>query len=91
LLQVLEHGRPGDLSNDLAVSPLTAFIYRSLGHAATQAAIANGLAMVRGALTPMGFLQTLPRPMVGAVIDACAHIALSRQERLLEVKTSLAA
>ena len=91
LLQVLEHGRPGDLSNDLAVSPLTAFIYRSLGHAATQAAIANGLAMVRGALTPMGFLQTLPRPMVCAVIDACAHIALSRQERLLEVKTTLAA
>ena len=90
LLQVLEHGRPGDVSNDLAVSPLTAFIYRSLGHAATQTAITDGLRMVRGELTPMAFLQTLPPALVGAVIDACAHIALSRKERLLEIKASLA-
>jgi hypothetical protein len=91
LLQVLEQGRPGDLSNDLAVSPLTAFIYRCLGHAATQTAITDGLRMVRGEMAPLAYLQTLPPALVNAVIDACARIALSRRERLLSIKQSLAA
>jgi hypothetical protein len=91
LLQVLEKGRPGDASNDLAVSPLTAFMYRYLGPSATMSAIENGQRMVRGEMRPLEFLQSLQPAMVCAVIDACAHIALSRKERLMEIRASLAA
>ena len=91
LLQVLEKGRPGDASNDLAVSPLTAYIYRCLGHVGTQVAITDCLRMLRGELSAVAFLHTLQPAMLRSVIDGCARIALSRKAGLLAIRASLAA
>lgn len=89
LLQVLEEGRPGDASNDLAVSPLTAYIYRCLGVAGSQTAIANGLRMARGEISANDFLRTLDATMLDAIMNACMRIAISRKQALLHLKASL--
>jgi len=89
LLQVLEVGRPGDISNDLAVSPLTAFIYRSLGHEGSATAFANSLRMAQGAMPPLAFLQTLTPRMLHIIMDACMRITISRRARLLQLRAVL--
>jgi hypothetical protein len=89
ILQVLEKGRPEDSRNDLTISPLTAYVYRCLGVANSATAFAHALDMARGALPPAQFLATLPPDMLGNVIDACAHIAISRRDKLVLLKTRL--
>jgi len=89
LLQVLEEGRPLDASNDLAVSPLTAYMYRCLGPQGCETALANSLRMARGELTPNAFLRTLDTHMLHTVIDACMHIAISRKEALQDLRAAL--
>lgn len=89
LLQVFENGRPLESSYDLTTSPLTAFIYRSVGHAAMQSAIQDATAMFAGTLPPRGFLQGLDATMVRGITLACAEIALSRREALLALAETL--
>ena len=71
------------------MSPLTAFVYRSLGHERTIAAREQATRMFRHRISPREFLLTLERTMVRDVTKACAHIALSRMEALLEVEARL--
>ncbi len=82
LLRVFEKGRTLESANDLTASPITAFVYRYIGHDGTQQALAQARQMFDGSLTPLAFLQSLDREMACAIIRACAHIALSRREAL---------
>lgn len=75
--------------NDLTASPLTEFVYQSLGHHGTQQALAQAQFMFDGHLTPLAFLQTLDRDMLRATIHACAEIAVSRKEALLALAQNL--
>lgn len=75
--------------NDLTASPLTEFVYRSLGHHGTQQALAQAQLMFDGQATPRAFLQTLDRDMVRATVRACAEIAVSRKTALLALEHSL--
>ncbi|WP_342620572.1 hypothetical protein [Rhodoferax sp. GW822-FHT02A01] len=90
LLQMLEKGRPEDASNDLAVSPLTAFIYRSLGPQGCDAALAASRRMLIGEMSTRDFLMTLNPSMLRTIIDACARIAISRKDRLNQLRAALA-
>ena len=85
LLRVFEKGRTLESANDLTSSPLTAFMYRSLGHAGTQQALEQARRMFDASLAPREFLQALDRGMVRAVIDACSRIAVSRKAALQEL------
>lgn len=89
LLHVLEKGRTLASNNDLTASPLTAFIYRYMGHEGTQQALALARDMFDGVLAPKAFLQRLNRDMVCAILRACANIALSRRDALLALEQSL--
>lgn len=89
LLEVLEVGRPGDASNDLAVSPLTAYIYRYLGPEGCSAAFDNYLRMAAGEIAPQAFLQSLNAKMLHTIMDACMHITISRKARLLQLRAVL--
>lgn len=89
LLRVLEHGRAQESTHDLTASPLTAFMYRSLGQAGMQHALGEARRMFDQTLTPLAFLRLLDRPMVVAVIQACARIALSRRASLLALLETL--
>lgn len=83
LLTVFEDGRSRESSYDLTSSPLTAFIYRSIGHDAMRAALVQAKAMFAGALTQQQFLQSLEPSMVRSLTLACAEIAMSRRSALL--------
>ncbi len=89
LLRVLAVGRSKESASDLTASPLTAFIYRYLGHEGTLRALQSAKQMFEGQLTPRDFLAGLNAGMVRALIRACAHIALSREAPLLALEKSL--
>jgi hypothetical protein len=89
LLRVFEKGRTLESVNDLTASPITAFIYRYLGHAGTQQALGQARKMFDGSLTPLAFLQSQNPDMVRAIIRACARIALSRSQALLALEQTL--
>lgn len=89
LITVFENEHILESINDLTASPLTEFVYHSLGQHGTQQALAQAQLMFDGHLTPLAFLQTLDRDMVRAVIRACAEIAVSRKATLLTLETSL--
>lgn len=89
LLRVLEKGRAKESARDLTDSPLTAFVYRHLGHAGTMRALEQTKKMFAGELAPRDFLHGLDREMVRAMAAACAQIALSRREALLGLERTL--
>jgi hypothetical protein len=91
LLHMLEKGRPDDLSNDLAMSPLTAYIYRCLGAQGCDDALKASRRMLTGEISPRDFLLTLPPIMLQTVIDACARIAISRRDKLQLLRSALIA
>ena len=89
LVGVLERGRSKESSNDLTVSPLTAFVYRYLGGDGTARALLGAKEMFAGNLTARDYLRSLNPDMVRALIRACARIALSREAPLLALEKSL--
>jgi hypothetical protein len=89
LLEVFEKGRNMGSSNDLAASPLTAFVYRYMGFEGTRTALRHARDMFAGITTPQQFLQTQNREMVCAIIGACSHLALSRRDALNALQKSL--
>jgi hypothetical protein len=89
LLAVLEKGRTLESVNDLTASRLTAFVYRSIGEAGTRQALEQAKRMFDGSLTPRGFLTSLNRDMVRAILRACVKIARSRSEALTDLESSL--
>jgi hypothetical protein len=84
-LAVLEHGRSRESSTDLTSSPVTAFLYRSLGSDGMTALTRQARLMFSGALSGRSFLMGQPADLVCAIIDACRQIALSRSERLRDL------
>jgi hypothetical protein len=90
LLQVLEQGRAQESNNDLTSSPLTTFIYRCLGHEASLQALQQSKRMFAGGLPALEFLKSLNPGMIRAITDACAKIAISRRESLLQLQSKLA-
>lgn len=89
LLQVFEKGRTLESNNDLTVSPITAFVYRHIGHRGIQDARVLAREMFEGHRTPLAFLQALHPPMVGTIVRGCAQIALSRRAGLLTLAQNL--
>lgn len=89
LLAVLEFGRSQVSSNDLTSSPVTAFLYRSLGSEGMAALSTQARQMFSGTLSGRGFLMGQPSGPVCAIIDACRRIALSRSERLRELAEAI--
>lgn len=89
LLAVLEKGRSVSSSNDLTASPLTAYLYRCLGPAGMNSLLAQARLMFAGELGPVEFLLGQPPGPVCAIADGCARIALSRGDRLRELRQRL--
>ncbi len=89
LLRSFEKGRTLESNNDLTASPITAFVYRYVGHQGTLDMLALAREMFEGQRTPLAFLQALDRVMVCAIVRGCAQIALSRREALQTLEQSL--
>lgn len=89
LLRVFEKGRSRESNNDLTASPLTAYVYRCIGHQGMQSAIVHAKKMFDGTLSPADFLRTLDAAMLKPIIRACAQIAFSRRDALLALEQTL--
>jgi hypothetical protein len=89
LLQVFERGRAEETDLDLNASPLTAFLYRNLGHQGTLQAWHQAQHLFAGSLSPLNFLKSLDQTLVISMIKACMHIAISRRESLLALQHTL--
>lgn len=89
LLDVFENGSNLSSTSGLVASPLTAFVYRYLGYDGTRKALRHARDMFASITTPRAFLQTQDPEMVGAIIQACSRIALSRTQALQELHRSL--
>lgn len=91
LLSVFEKGRSLESTNDLTSSPLTAFMYRYLGHEGVKAALRQAYQMFAGTASPKAFLMSLPVDMVCAISGACSQIAVSRKGALNQLDAELRA
>ena len=82
LIRVLREGRAWESGADLNTSPLSAFVYESLGEERSCSALANVKRMIAEVLSPLDFLRTLDQDLVRGIIEACVPIAVSRRARL---------
>lgn len=82
LLKVLEGGRDQESKHDLTSSPLTAFVYRSLGDQNMTKAFDQARKMFAQEISCLAFLKGLNQEMVKAIIHACSQIAISRIPQL---------
>ena len=89
LLHLFENDHLLDSINDLKASPLTEFVYRFLGQPGTRQALGLAQQMFDGHVTSRAFLQSLDRDLVRTIVRACAEIAVSRRNALLELEQSL--
>jgi hypothetical protein len=89
LLQVLESGRVQKSCKDLTESPLTAFIYRFLGNEGALTALQQSKRMFAGELQAIEFIKELDPEMISAITNACAQIAISRRQALLNLQDML--
>lgn len=79
ILKLLAEGRTRASDFDLKTSPLAAFLYATLGQAATRSALK--VATDRGL---EGLLDELPRKTLQTIANAAAEIATTRVKRLRE-------
>lgn len=84
VMQLLTSGRPSEVSFDSRQSPLSAFLYSSLGPAGTERALRLARDMFAGRLFPETFLQSVDAPVIRAVARATAEMVPTRRDKLLE-------
>lgn len=90
LLAVLEGGRAEESKHDLTSSPLTAFVYRSLGDQRMTSALNDANKMFNQERSSLEFLMRLDITMVLSIISACGHIAISRSAELTKLYNAIA-
>lgn len=84
IYNLLENGRasPAEFT-DLRNSPLSMFIYNSLGPQGVAAGLAQARRMFAGDLGAEQFLLQLDRPLLSAVATGCATMVPERREKLM--------
>ena len=82
LLGLLELGRANDSGFDMKNSPLSAFIYKTLGGDRSHSYLNLARQMFAGQISAREFLDKIDHKIVSAIARSCAVIALSRRERL---------
>lgn len=82
--RLLEFGRMGKTTFDMNHSPLSAFVYKSLGSTKVLKYFQEAKKLFDGEISHRDFLKSIDHSLVSAIARACAHIALSRSELLEE-------
>ncbi|MCU0443993.1 MAG: hypothetical protein MUE85_03685 [Microscillaceae bacterium] len=82
VLNLLEYGRASETHLDMKNSPLSAFIYKSLGSRRCTELLAKAQDLFAEKIDYSDFLHEFDRPVLAMIAQACAHIALTRQTAL---------
>ena len=85
ILSTLQFGRTSESSFDWTTSPLSSFVYRSLGPDHTFQHLADAKEMFAGELSPGEFLNRIDKEVVQVILKACSMIAISRRDALLQL------
>jgi hypothetical protein len=82
LFGLLAFGRASSSSFDLQNSPLSLFIYKTLGWERIQYLLGHARMMFHGDLSASDFLSEVPPDLLIAITRACAAMASTRREAL---------
>jgi hypothetical protein len=80
--ELLEYGRSGKSTFDMNHAPLSAYIYKLLGNQGVAKALQEAKKMFSNDITPLDFLEAIPKEVVSGLAEACSHIAISRRYKL---------
>ena len=82
ILQLLEHGRASESSFDMKNSPLSLFIYKTLGHAAALRLRDESMPYLSGDEAPADYLSRFPKALVKNIAKAYGAMAFTRADAL---------
>lgn len=88
LLALFETGRASESSFDMKASPLSLYLYKSLGGEQSKQLLSYAREMFAGQLAPGDFLAKLDRSVLGSIAQACAMMTTTRREALLALTSS---
>jgi hypothetical protein len=88
VFKLLDSGRTSESSFDIKNSPLSAFLYKSIGPAKIKQFLGNAKDMIAGKLGAQDFLNTIDKPIVFTIAKAGASMMLTRKEQLLQISLS---
>lgn len=84
LYALLEFGRAHESSFDMKNSPLASFVYKSLGTQKTNDYLDSAKDMFAHRISPEDFLRKIEAHVVCSIAKACAMLAFTRREALLD-------
>ena len=82
VFRLLNEGRASSSGFDMKNSPLTAFLYKSLGDEGIKPLAAQAVKFLAGELKPQAFLAQVPKPVFSAIAKASSMMALTRSKAL---------
>ncbi len=82
VLHLLEHGRETETSFDMKNSPLSAFVYKSLGSKRCNELINKARELYDEKIYYYEFLDFIDKPVISALAQACAKVAMTRAKAL---------
>lgn len=89
LYKLFNEGRPEDTTFDIKNSPLSLFLYSHLEQTDILRLLRLAKRMFSNEMSPSEFLRSIDQPIVSAIAEACAHMVLTRREKLFEFIRSL--
>lgn len=88
VFKLLDSGRASESSFDIKNSPLSAFLYKNIGPAKIKQLLGSAKDMIAGKLSALDFLNSIDRPIVSAIAQTNAQMALTRRKQLLQFSQS---
>jgi hypothetical protein len=88
LFGLLAFGRASSSSFDMQHSPLSLFLFKSLGWEKVHVLLELAREYYAGKVTARSFLDSVPVDVLYSIVSACAEMAITRREELREYATS---
>jgi hypothetical protein len=82
VLNLLEQGRSSEISFDMKNSPLSSFVYRSLGSKRCKELMEKVRLLYAEKIYYYEFLEAIEKPVLSALAKACAKLAVTRAKAL---------
>lgn len=89
VLYLLDHGRASESDFDMNRSPLSAFIYKSIGSEKIQLYLEHAKKMFEGHLSTVHFIHIIDKKIVKEIAIACSRVALTRKKSLEKIYSQL--
>lgn len=84
VFKLLETGRAGETNFDMSYSPLSGYLYKSMGMYRVHYYLEPAQEMFSGKKTPLEFLEAVDSHMISIIASACAEMVPTRREQLLQ-------